>query len=195
MKKIISILLAVLVVFSMLAVTASAAKAPTISAKANVSSPKVGDTVKVTVSTSKNSKMCSATLSVLYDSEYFKVVSKTGTEAFSLEQFGVSEGKVVFLGVTNSTIKDSATELFTVEFKVLKTGGKITVSADEIYVADGDTDVDVTSKVSPVTLTLDGVCNHSCHKGGISGFFWSITNFFNKLFGKNQYCVCGVAHY
>ncbi len=39
------------------------------------------------------------------------------------------------------------------------------------------------------------LCEHSCHKGGISGFFWKITLFFNKLFGSNKYCSCGVAHY
>ena len=39
------------------------------------------------------------------------------------------------------------------------------------------------------------ICNHNCHKGGIVGFFWKITRFFNKLFKTNQYCECGVAHY
>ncbi|MBQ4644370.1 MAG: leucine-rich repeat domain-containing protein [Clostridia bacterium] len=38
-------------------------------------------------------------------------------------------------------------------------------------------------------------CDHNCHKGGISGFFWKITNFFNKIFGLKKYCECGVAHY
>ena len=39
------------------------------------------------------------------------------------------------------------------------------------------------------------LCNHDCHKGGITGFFWKISNFFNRLFGSNKYCECGVAHY
>ena len=38
-------------------------------------------------------------------------------------------------------------------------------------------------------------CNHSCHKGGISGFFWKITLFFSRLFGSNKFCECGIAHY
>ncbi len=38
-------------------------------------------------------------------------------------------------------------------------------------------------------------CDHNCHKTGISGFFWKIANFFNKLFRTKQYCECGVAHY
>lgn len=39
------------------------------------------------------------------------------------------------------------------------------------------------------------VCNHMCHQGGFLGFFWNIINFFNKLFGLNPICGCGVAHY
>lgn len=39
------------------------------------------------------------------------------------------------------------------------------------------------------------VCNHICHQGGFLGFFWNIINFFNKLFGLNPICGCGVAHY
>ena len=39
------------------------------------------------------------------------------------------------------------------------------------------------------------ICDHNCHKGGISGFFWKISNFFNKLFGSKKYCECGYAHY
>ena len=44
---------------------------------------------------------------------------------------------------------------------------------------------------------LDSIvlCDHNCHKGGISGFIWKIVNFFNKLFGINKVCECGVAHY
>ncbi len=38
-------------------------------------------------------------------------------------------------------------------------------------------------------------CDHNCHKDGISGFIWKIINFFNKLFGLNKTCSCGVAHY
>ena len=38
-------------------------------------------------------------------------------------------------------------------------------------------------------------CDHNCHKGGIKGFFWKITNFFNRIFGLNKVCECGVAHY
>ena len=38
-------------------------------------------------------------------------------------------------------------------------------------------------------------CDHSCHKEGITGFFWRIINVFNMLFGLNKTCDCGVAHF
>lgn len=37
-------------------------------------------------------------------------------------------------------------------------------------------------------------CDCNCHKGGISGFFFKILNFFQKLFGMNKICACGVKH-
>ena len=39
------------------------------------------------------------------------------------------------------------------------------------------------------------LCDHDCHRGGFVGFFWKISNFFNRLFGAKKYCSCGVAHY
>ena len=40
-------------------------------------------------------------------------------------------------------------------------------------------------------------CSCKCHKGGISGFFWKIGNFFNKLFKikSKQICACGIYHF
>ena len=37
-------------------------------------------------------------------------------------------------------------------------------------------------------------CSCNCHKGGISGFFFKLINFFEKLFGKNKVCACGAKH-
>ncbi len=37
-------------------------------------------------------------------------------------------------------------------------------------------------------------CSCNCHSGGITNFFWKIINFFQKLFGKNKVCACGVKH-
>lgn len=39
-------------------------------------------------------------------------------------------------------------------------------------------------------------CDHACHSDSFfRALFWKITRFFNKLFGTNKYCECGVAHY
>ena len=122
MKKFISVLLAVLTVFSMFAITASAAKAPTITVKADTTAVKVGDTVKVTVSTSKNSKLCSATISLVYDPEYFQVVNQTSTAAFSMERFGEIEGKVINNSVLGTVTKNT-------DFGVI--GNIIDISIDE----------------------------------------------------------------
>ena len=39
------------------------------------------------------------------------------------------------------------------------------------------------------------LCDHACHKDGIAGFFWRITNFFNMIFFINPFCECGAWHY
>lgn len=41
----------------------------------------------------------------------------------------------------------------------------------------------------------DNLCGCDCHEGGILGFFWSIKNFFNKLFRINEQCDCGAWHW
>ena len=37
-------------------------------------------------------------------------------------------------------------------------------------------------------------CNCKCHQGGIAGFFFKIVLFFQKLFGQNKVCACGMNH-
>ncbi len=46
---------------------------------------------------------------------------------------------------------------------------------------------------TPENPSTDCSCN--CHKGGISGFFFKLILFFQKLFKSNQVCKCGIAHY
>ena len=38
-------------------------------------------------------------------------------------------------------------------------------------------------------------CSCNCHKGGISGFFFKLILFFQKIFKTNKVCKCGKAHY
>lgn len=160
MKKIVSILVAVLVVFSMFAVTASAANVPTVSAVANVNTAKVGDTVKVTVSVSKDSKLGAFTAALQYDATEFEVVTGTAAGAFSSELLNTATvGKVIYVGAAATTIDGAKTTLFTVEFKVLKTGGTIKFVVEEAYVADGENDVDVTAQIASKDITIG--CAHA----------------------------------
>lgn len=38
-------------------------------------------------------------------------------------------------------------------------------------------------------------CDCNCHKSGISNFFFKFALFFQRIFGSNKICDCGVAHY
>lgn len=38
-------------------------------------------------------------------------------------------------------------------------------------------------------------CDCNCHKNGIMGFLFDFILFFQRLFGTNRTCACGVAHY
>lgn len=38
-------------------------------------------------------------------------------------------------------------------------------------------------------------CSCNCHKGGIAKFFFNFILFFQRIFGMNQECACGVEHY
>lgn len=44
------------------------------------------------------------------------------------------------------------------------------------------------------TLLFNCTCN--CHStSGFISFFWKILNFFQRIFGINKYCECGISHY
>lgn len=52
--------------------------------------------------------------------------------------------------------------------------------------------VEVSDEVEITDLTP--YCTCQCHQGGIAGFFYKIVLFFQKLFGQNKVCWCGIAH-
>ncbi|MBQ4348732.1 MAG: Ig-like domain-containing protein [Clostridia bacterium] len=65
--------------------------------------------------------------------------------------------------------------------------------------ADGDFECDMCSmklvSVGPdIPSDPSENCDCNCHAGGIKAFFFRLVNFFQKLFGKNKVCECGVAH-
>lgn len=75
-----------------------------------------------------------------------------------------------------------------------KTEGTKTITVG--YAEEGvlkTTTFDVTVKAETTDDTEE--CGCGCHKTGISKFFFNLILFFQKLFGSNQICDCGVAHY
>ncbi|MBR5246189.1 MAG: hypothetical protein IKV25_02310 [Clostridia bacterium] len=158
MKKVLSVFLAVLMIFAMISTVAFAASAPAITATANKTTVKVGDVVTVTVKLPANSNLVSLEYSLKYDTAYFQVVSNSAasTGAFGYEAMNTNKsGEVKYIGATSDSITGAAKTLFTVQFKVLKTGGKITCSVGEAYVLSGGKDVNVTSAcASASTKTL-----------------------------------------
>ena len=61
--------------------------------------------------------------------------------------------------------------------------------------AHKDGDNDKKCDMCSVSMNPADNCSHMCHKGGFSGFIWSIIRFFSKLFGTNKVCECGELHY
>ena len=56
---------------------------------------------------------------------------------------------------------------------------------------DGDGYCDMDNELLDPTVE----CNCNCHKSGVSNFFFKFILFFQRLFGSNKECACGVAHY
>lgn len=155
MKKVISMVLAVMVLLSMFTFVTSAANAPTLTIKSSKTAPKVGDTITVTVSVSEKSKLGALTVDLKYDSRRLEAVSKSGTVngVFSLEYVNeeYSSNVVRYTGVTTAGITDEAVDLFTVKFKVIGEGeSKLSITIDEAF-DENDQPV----KVNTNTINID----------------------------------------
>lgn len=141
MKKTLCVIIAVVIALSTITIIASA-DTPNITMTADKTNANAGDVITVTVKVAKNSNLVSADLNVVYDNAFFEVVpgSLKATDAMGVtlnENFndnGVK--KVKYIGqIVEGYLKNEAT-LFTVQFKVLKRGGSITLEADEVYYID-----------------------------------------------------------
>ena len=120
MKKFASVLLAVLVAFSMFSFVVSAA-APSLTVSASKTTGiKAGDKVTVTVKLSKDSGLGTLNFDLNYDGSAFKVVSATAGAGFGFAE--VNKGlanKVKYVAANSSPVTAEAT-LLTVEFEALK---------------------------------------------------------------------------
>jgi hypothetical protein len=185
MKKFASVLLAVLVVFSMFSFVVSAAGA-SLTVSASKTDVKVGDKVTVTVAISEKSGLGVLTADLVYDAAAFKVTNMTAaSDAVSgaVVNGDFDAGKARYTVATDATIEKAGT-LFTVELQALKAGdAKVSVVVDEACDKDY-APVDVTANevnfkvaaaatecahdysavkvVTPATCKKAGVAQKSC---------------------------------
>ena len=138
MKKIASVLLAVLVAFSMFSFAVSAAN-PSLTASASKTADiKAGDEVTVTVKLSKNSGLGTLIAELNYDGAAFKVESATAGTLFGNDfvNSGLTN-KVKFVAASTNVVNAEGT-VFTVKFKALKAADstmtlKIAEATDDDY--------------------------------------------------------------
>lgn len=134
MKKFASVLLAVLVAFSMFSFVVSAADA-TLSVKASKTADiKAGDKVTVTVAISEKSGLGVLTADLVYDASAFKVTNMTASSdavSGAVVNGNFAAGKARYTVATDKTIEAAGT-LFTVELEALKaTDSEVKVVVDE----------------------------------------------------------------
>jgi hypothetical protein len=158
MKKIVSVMLAVMILFSVFTLVTSAVDVPVISFTADKTTVEADEVVTVTVATSANSKICAFTASVVFDADKFEVVSTNVPSGSALGATHVDGNKVNFALATLGAIDDTVTTLFTVQLKVKASGGQIGLNVTEAYCEDNGVDVNVTEGIkatlSPIVITV-----------------------------------------
>lgn len=158
MMKKVSVFAAVLLLLAAMAIPAFAAQTATLTVEASAQNVDRGDTVVITVSTSKVDECVSGGFRFIYDANVFEYVS--GESALSKNDYiaGISlaAGNVAgFFMNGNKTIEG---EIFKITLRVKDTAayGNYTVSGDPKMVAGKQ---DVTCTANPVTVTV--ACKHS----------------------------------
>ena len=147
MKKVLSVLLVAILLFAMIPTTAFAATAPTITASASKTTVVAGDTVKITVKIPANSNLVAFQYIVKYSTSYFQLVDGSMSLGGTFGYEGVNTataGTIKYAGAAGSKLTKAST-LFTVEFKIVKPGGKLNFTVDEAYIDVNGSDVDVTT--------------------------------------------------
>ncbi len=162
MKKFTSVLLAVLMLFSMFAVSASAAYNK-ISVNVSKTEANVGDVIKITVSAAADSKLVTFQGAATFNTEYFQLVEgsvATGGIFGFEEASSPAAGKVSYASASGSPVTKSGT-LVSFELKVLKTGGTIKFTVEEAYIDDNGTDKDVTGEIGSASFKIEAPkCAH-----------------------------------
>lgn len=150
MKKILSVFLAALMLFAIVP-TAFAASTPVITTSVDKTTVAAGDIVTVTAKVSASSKLCALTYEINYDTSAFQVVSNSGSckGVFGTESYNdATAGTVKYLGASAQSISNTSQNIFSIQFKALKSGGTISAKVTEAYVQNGVDEDDVTSAVN-----------------------------------------------
>ncbi len=149
MKKLLSVLLAAIMILAIVPVAFAAT--PAITTTVNKTSVSAGDVVTLTAKIPSNSNLCALTYDITYDTSAFEVVADSnkcnGVFEMELSNAGIS-GKVRYAGTTSKAVSNSSQTFFTVQFKAKKSNGTISVSVYEAYTANGNSETDVTSAVN-----------------------------------------------
>lgn len=176
MKRVFSFLLIIAILCTM-AVPCFAAN-PTVSIN-TVNSATVGETITISVNLSANSNLAGLKLSVNFNNSEFQLVSGSA-KAGSLFMAEVVEGtnSVKHTGVSVNPVNSSGAVL-TFKLKVLKTGGKVTITVNEAI--DGD-NKNVTVATSGATIK----CSHANAK-------WVVTKnaTCTEKGSETRECSCG----
>lgn len=163
MKKVLCLILSLIIALSALSVLAFAVNVPEVSLMVDKQEVRKGDTVTATVEIPKNSKICAATINLVYDTDCYTLDEATANGLISGEQFNEdykTTKKVRYVAaIVDGITKGGA--LFTVELKVKKPNGKLTLDIEEVAVEENGVAEVVTSKVKAKS-TLEAVltCRH-----------------------------------
>jgi len=146
MKKSISVMLVIALLMSLMCLNSFAASTSLVAAPSTANK---GDTV--TVSVNVGSGLSGARLVLEYDTSYFSLVSDSVSEGtnFVVSVNDKTAGKLTAAAV--ATTEQPACTVFSAKFKVLKTGGKMTLKVTEAI--DGNNN-DITSTVTGTVLTI-----------------------------------------
>jgi hypothetical protein len=134
MKKVLSILFAIILLC--IGIIPSYAANPVISIN-TVSSASVGDIITVSVNLSANSKLAGINFIVSFNTTEFTLVSESvSTSSLLMGITNVENSTIKYAGVSDAVVNSGGT-LLSFKLKVLKTGGRISLSLndaiDEIF--------------------------------------------------------------
>ena len=154
MKKVLSVILAALMLLAMVPMV-YAANTPKITTTVDKTNIKANDIVTLTATISANSNLCSLEYEIYYDNTEFAVISDSISckKVFnSYESANATSSKIKFVGASAYSVSNSSQVFLTVQFRALKSSGKISVAVTEAHVtADNYGETNVTKEVNKVS--------------------------------------------